>query len=181
MPFKKFKPPARYAKGTLNQNISPSVPRDTPVSSFVSTSSTVVNPETPTPPSTSKPTASVFADENEKVSDTQEQGEPAYAQRPSQRTLEGIVKILREDGHNQSGVWALLPPEIYDAGGDLAAELPIPVLDLERQTSQKIKRLLLQDGFTQNGILILNIHDPNDREQWDINGQMAKKDILAWI
>ena len=132
-----------------------------------------MNPATPTPPSTSKPTVSVFADENEKVDDTQGQGvvpqdEPAYAQRPSQRTLEGIVKILQEDGHNQSGVWALLPPEIYDAGGDLAAELPIPVLDLERQTSQKIKRLLLQDGFARNGILILNIHDPSDREQWVI-------------
>lgn len=132
-----------------------------------------MNPATPTPPSTSKPTVSVFADENEKVGDTQGQGvvpqdEPAYAQRPSQRTLEGIVKILQEDGHNQSGVWALLPPEIYDAGGDLAAELPIPVLDLERQTSQKIKRLLLQDGFARNGILILNIHDPSDREQWVI-------------
>lgn len=146
-----------------------------------------MNPTTPTPPSTSKPTVSVFVDENEKVGDTQGQGVmpqdvPAYAQRPSQRTLEGIVKILREDGHNQSGVWALLPPEIYDAGGDLAAELPIPVLDLESQTLQKIKRLLLQDGFTQNGILILNIHDPSDHEQWDINGQMVKKkDILARI
>jgi len=144
-----------------------------------------VNPATPTPPSTSKPIVS--ADENEKVRDTQGQGvppqdEPAYAQRPSQRTLEGIVKILREDGHNQSGIWALLPPEIYDAGSDLAAELPVPVLDLERQTSHKIKRLLLQDGFTQNGIIILNIaHDPSDHERWDINGQMVKKDILAWI
>jgi len=145
-----------------------------------------VNPATPTPPSTSEPTVFVLTDENEKVGDTQEQGappqdEPAYAQRPSQRTLEGIVKILREDGHNQSGVWALLPPEVYDAGGDLAAELPIPILDLERQTLHKIRRLLLQDGFTQNGILILNIHDPSDHERWDINDQMVKNDILAWI
>jgi len=107
--------------------------------------------------------------------DLQEQGvspqdEPAYAQRPGQRTLGGIVEVIREDGHNQSGVWALLPPEIYyDAGGDLlTAELPTPTLDLERQTLHKIRRL--QDGFTQNGILILNIHDPSDHERW-ANGE----------
>ena len=134
-----------------------------------------MNPATPTP----TPNSEQIDLKNEKVDDTQEQGilpqdEPAYPQKPSQRTLEGIVKILREDGHNQSGVWALLPPE----GGDLAAELPIPILDLEHQTLHKIRRLLLQDGFTQNGILILNI---SDHERWDIYGQMVKKDILDWI
>ena len=142
-----------------------------------------MNPTTPTPPLTSESIELVFTDGNEKVADSQEQGvipqdEPAYPQKPSQRTLEGIVRILREDGHDQSGVWALLPPELYEAEGDLAAELPIPILDLERQTLQKIRRLLLQDGFAQNGILILNIQDPSDRERWDIYGQMVKKDIL---
>jgi hypothetical protein len=185
-PFKKFKPPARYAKGTLNPDISPSDTHDTPVSSFVSASTTVVNPATPTPPSTSESTYFSFTDESEKVADPQEQGissqdEPAHPQKLSQETLERIVRILREDGHDQSGVWALLSPELYDARGDLAAELSVPILDLERQTFHRISSLLRQDGFSRNGILILNIYDPNDHERRDICDQTVKNDILAWI
>ena len=37
----------------------------------------------------------------------------------------------------------------------------------------KIRRL--QDGLTQNGILILNIHDPSGHERWNIDDQMVKK------
>ena len=105
--------------------------------------------------------------------------EPAYPRKPSQRTLKEIVRILREDGHDQSGVWALPPPEFYDAVGDLAAELPVPVLELKRQTSYEVGRLLRRDGFTQNGILILKMHNPSDDE--NIHDQIVKEDILAWI
>ena len=141
---------------------------------------------TPTPPSTSEQIDLTFTDKSEKVADPQEQGkltqdEPVYPQKLSQKALEGIVRILQEDGHDRSGVWALLPPELYDAGDDLVAELSIPILYLEHQTLNKISHLLFQDGFAQTGILILNIQNPSDRERWDINGQMVKKDILAWL
>jgi len=185
-PFRKFRPPSRYTKGTLDPNASPSNPCNTPVSSFASASSTVVNPTTPTPRLTSEPINLGFADEEEKVADSQEQetmplDETPYPQKPSRQTLEGIVRILREEGHDQSGVWALLPPELYDAGSDLAAELPVPILDLGRQTLHKIRRLLRQDGFAQHGILVLKIHDPGDEKRWDVYNEMVKQDILAWI
>lgn len=86
----------------------------------------------------------------------------ADLQKPSRSALEGIARILREDGYDQSGICALLSPELYDAAGNFAAELPVPVLDLEHQTSHEIRRVLRQDGFTQSGILILKIHDPRD-------------------
>ena len=144
-----------------------------------------MNPTTPTPRLTSEPINLGFTEDSEKVVvDPQGQGalsrgEPGtYPQKPSQRTLEGIVRILREDGHDQSGVWALLPPESCD----LAAELPIPVLDPGRQTLHKISRLLLQDGFAQRGILILKIDDPSDDGRWDLDhDQKVKENILAWI
>jgi hypothetical protein len=105
-----------------------------------------------------------------------------YPQKPSQRTLEGVMRIIREDGHNQSGIWALLPPELCDgARGDLAAELPIPILDLGRQTSQKIERILRRDGFPQHGILVLKMWDPSDGEACDVYDEMVKQEIQAWI
>lgn len=107
------------------------------------------------------------------------QDEPAYPRKPSRRTLKEIVRILREAGHDQSGVWALPLSEFCDAPGELAAELPVPVLEVERQTSHKIRRLLRQDGFAQHGILILKMGDPS--EQDDVYDQIVKEDILAWI
>ena len=185
-PFRKFKPPSRYTKGTLDPNASPSDPYNTPVSSIASTSSTVVNPTTPTPRLTSEPINLGFTDEMEVVGPEEEgvlsMDETPYPQKPSQRTLEGIVRILREEGHDQSGVWALLPPELYGTGGDLAAELPVPILDLGRQTLHKIRRLLRQDGFAQHGILVLKMHGPSDdSKRWDVHNEMVKQDILAWI
>lgn len=146
-----------------------------------------MNPTTPTP--TSEPINLGFTDDSEKVVvDTQGQGmlsrgEPGtYPKKPSQQTLEGIVRILREDGHDQSGVWALLPPESCNVAGDLAADLPIPVLDPGRQTLHKISHLLLQDGFAQHGILVLKMDDPSDDGRWDPDhDQKVKENILAWI
>ena len=74
--------------------------------------------------------------------------------------MDGVANILREDGYDQPGIWAFLPPELDDANGHLAAELPVPVLDLEPETLHKIRRLLHQDGFAQNGIFILKMDDP---------------------
>lgn len=101
------------------------------------------------------------------IADPQEQTVPfqnthAYPQKPSQWALNGVGKILLEDGYDQPGVWALLPPELDDARGHLAAELPVPVLDLEPETLDNIRRLLRQDGFAQSGILILKMDDPSD-------------------
>lgn len=71
--------------------------------------------------------------------------------------------ILREDDCDQSGTCILiLPDDVYDLRRDLAAELHVPVLDLGTQTSHKIQRLLSQHGFTQPGILILRICNPNE-------------------
>ena len=75
--------------------------------------------------------------------------------------LEDIVRILQEDGHNQSGVWAVFPWEICDAGYDLAVDISIPILDLETRTLHKIERLLRQDGFTKHGILVLKLNRPD--------------------
>lgn len=80
---------------------------------------------------------------------------------PSQWALRGVVMALREDNCGQSGTCVLIPPEIYDAVGYLAAELPIPAVYLGPRTAQKIKRLLYQDGFTSPGALIMNIGSPN--------------------
>jgi len=67
------------------------------------------------------------------------------------------VRVLREAGHDQSGTWAVFPPEAYDVREELKAELPVPTLELGIQTSYKIRDLLDQDGFVQHGILLLNI------------------------
>ena len=77
----------------------------------------------------------------------------------------------------------MIPPELSDAGGDLAAELPVPILELGRQTLQKVRRLLRQDGFGQNGILVLNMRKPSDDDEtWDDYDEMETEDIIrAWI
>lgn len=100
------------------------------------------------------------ADDKESV-DLQEedippQHETACLQKPSHRTLQGIARILKEAGHDQSGTWAVLPPEAYGVREELEAELPVPILDLGIQTSYKIRDLLDKDGFVQHGILLLN-------------------------
>lgn len=110
-------------------------------------------------------------------------GETPHPKKLSSQTLEGVMRILSEDGYNQSGVWAVIPPELSDAGGDLAAELPVPILELGRQTLQKVRRLLRQDGFGQNGILVLNMRKPSDDDEtWDDYDEMETEDIIrAWI
>ena len=88
------------------------------------------------------------------------QNNRTYPQKPSQWALDGVANILRGEGYDQPGVWAFLPPELDDAQGHLAAELPVPVLDLEPEILHKIRRLLRQDGFIQNGIFILKMDEP---------------------
>ena len=161
-PFRKFRPPRRYSQGVLGANISTSIPRNTPASSFVSTSSTVIDPTT------------VFAPADDKgATDLQERGvlsprKATYLQKPSQRTLQAIVNVLREDGYKQSGTWILLPPEISEARDDLAPVLPAPILDLGIQTSHKIRCLLRREGFNQRGILVLKMwmDDAGDQSAW---------------
>ena len=82
-----------------------------------------------------------------------------------------------EDGHVQSGVWALLPSEICNSGDDLAADLSIPILDLGTQTVEKIQRLLRQDGFVQTGILVLKMDKPAN----DNHDGTEMEDIRAWF
>lgn len=75
----------------------------------------------------------------------------------SQRTLLGIVTVLREENYNQSGPCILIPPEDYEVRDNLvAAELPVPILDLGTRASHKIGRLLYRDGFIGSGIILLN-------------------------
>jgi len=178
-PFGKFKPPARYAKGVLSQNTSQNDPCNTPVSPRPSTSSTVVNNTTPTPRLASEPINLVST--TEEVARPRQLrillGKRSYAHKPSQWTLEGIANILLEDGHVQSGVWALLPSDIFDAGDELAADLSIPILDLGTQTLEKIRLLLRQDGFAQNGILVLKMDNPGN----DPYDEMGMDDIRAWF
>lgn len=93
--------------------------------------------------------------------------------------MEGIARILREDGHDRSGVWALPLPEIHDSGGDLAAELPVPALEVGHKTLQKIRCLLRQDGFV-HGILVLKMHGSGgDQEACDKYDEI--EDIWARI
>jgi len=91
--------------------------------------------------------------------------------------LEEIVRILQEDGHIQSGVWALLPSEIYEAGEELTTDLSIPILDLGAKTLHKIRHLLRQDGFTKHGILVLKMDRPSD----DGYDKRWTDDIRAWF
>jgi hypothetical protein len=170
-PFIKFKPPRRYALGVFDSHGSSSsnLLYNTPVSSPGSTTSTVVNP-------TTNPAS---ADDKETV-DLQEQEvspqrEATSLQKPSRRTLEGIVRILREAGHNHSGIWAFFPPGLRDVREELAANLPVPTLDLELQTSYKIRDLLDQDGFVQRGILLLNMQVPMRTTERTTLGPMGRR------
>ena len=83
--------------------------------------------------------------------------------------LDGIARILLEDGKPRSGVWALLPSGLCDIRDDVEATLSIPILDLGTRTLEKIRCLLRQDGFVQNGILVLKIDNPGN----DHDGEMG--------
>jgi len=135
----------------------------------------------PAPRIASEPIGFVFGDDNKGTSGLQRpvipQNETPHAHKTSQWALEEIVGILLEDGHVQSGVWAVVPSEICDTGGDLAAELCIPILDLGPQTLQKIRRLLHQDGFAKSGILVLKM-DPSGDGHDEVRGM---EDIQVWI
>ena len=178
-PFNKFKPPARYTKGTLSQN-TPNDPCNTPVSSFPSASSTAVDTTTPAPRLTSEPInlVSTNDDDEKEIAGLQESGtlqvESPHPQGLSQGLLEGIVRILQEDGDIQSGIWAVVLSEIRE---DLTPDLSIPTLDLGTRTLHKIRRLLRQEGFTKHGILILKMDRPSD-------GSCDKRwteDIQTWF
>lgn len=157
--------------------ISPGRAYNTPVSPPASSSSTVVNPTTNFASTDDKEMIDL---EGQEVSP---QDGAMYPQKPSQRALQEIVKVLREDGHDQPGMWALLP-ELPDAKEDLAAKLLVPILDLGSQTLHRIRNLLRQDGFSPQGILVLNVQDPGGvievPDVWD-RDQKVKNDVLAWI
>ena len=109
----------------------------------------------------------IFAEDREVVGWRESRaphGQTLYPKQPSRKTLEGIARALLEDGHDQSGVQALLLPEPSDAEGDLAAELPVPTLEPGHQALQKIRRLLRQDGLV-HGILVLKIRKPSDDDE----------------
>jgi len=89
---------------------------------------------------------------------TPQDGTP-YPRRLSQQALEAIAEVLPECGHKESGVWVLLPPELHSASGALAAELPVPILDLGFQTLKKIAHIFRQDGVAGRGVLVLKIHN----------------------
>jgi len=91
--------------------------------------------------------------------------------------LEEIVRILQEDGHIQSGVWAVVLSEACEAGEDLTTGLSIPTLDLGTRTLLKIRRLLRQDGFTKHGMLVLNVDHPGD----DGYDKRWMEEIRAWF
>lgn len=154
-PFQKFKPPRRYTQSTFGSaTASPTRGSyNTPSLSFVSTSSTAVN----------SPTTVVYTSDEEPVS-PRKRGSLSRRKNilPPQQTLRGVVDTLREDGHDQSGIWALPSLGISESRGDSVTETSVPVLKLRAETSRKIRRLLRQDGIVQRSVLVLNIHDPND-------------------
>jgi len=110
---------------------------------------------------TSEPINLISTDDDREITGSQESGvlhdEGPTPKNLCQRMLEGILRILQEDGHIQTGLWALLLSESDDAGDDLAVDLSIPILDLGTGTLHKIQRLLRQDGFAKHGILVLKM------------------------
>ena len=96
-----------------------------------------------------------------------------HPRRLSQQTLDVIMEFLLECGRKEPGVWVLLPPELHGASAALAAELPVPILDLEFQTLKKIAHLFRQDDVAGRGALVLNIPSGNG-EVRAIRDRMAK-------
>ena len=107
--------------------------------------------------------------------------ETGYPHQPDKWTLHEILKVLKEDGYDRSGVCVLLPEELRESREDFAAELPVPILDLETRTLYKIKHLLHQGGFPRHGILVLNVCDRGEDDGAGDDRNQTEEGMLSLL